>query len=148
MREKTRKSAGFFPCLLYKRSSWFHLHLLFITQMKNHILLQALRLGVTLLLALICQLAFAQNEKRELVSALSKKEILKMDKESSPVFQFDSVQVELFFNGERFAILPAYLKQQVDDKYIVSTELTADTLSGHKTLLRIQLHMRFRNERK
>src|SRR5882724_7137084 len=116
--------------------------------MKNLTSLGRIKTGDALLSLLFCQQAFGQNEKRELASALSKKEVLKMDKESSPVFQFDSVHVELFFNGERFAILPAYLKQQVNDKYIIATELTADTLRGNKTLLRIQLQMKFREERK
>ncbi|GHM99489.1 hypothetical protein WSM22_09790 [Cytophagales bacterium WSM2-2] len=102
-----------------------------------------MKTGWTVVCLLLCIAAFGQNEKKQ--TALSKKEIAKIDQETKvqPVFEFDSIRVELYHGEERFAILPAYLKSQVNEKYILSTELSADTLRGNKTLLRILLYMKF-----
>lgn len=103
-------------------------------------------ISLVVFLNLLNHFAMGQDERINLgLDTLSIKETLKTQNDSRyPKFKIDSVQVELFYKGERFAIIPGFLRGKVNRKYIKSTEYKTEPFDNDKILLRIQENMIFK----
>lgn len=100
------------------------------------------------ILLLSNQFSFGQDDKFNLrFDTLSADEALKIQRDFfSLTLKFDSTIVELFYKGERFAIVHGSLIQHVNRKFIKSSEFKTETWNDNRTLLRIQLQMSCRPE--
>lgn len=92
------------------------------------------------------QFSFGQEDITKLsFDSLSLEEILKLQNDAlAPSFKFDSVQIELYFKGERFAIVPGNLRNEINSKYIISSKYETQILADKRTLLRILFELHFK----
>jgi hypothetical protein len=94
--------------------------------------------------SLLNHFAIGQDKKINLgLDTLSIKEILRIHSDYAKI-KIDSVQVELFYKGERFAVIPSFLRGDVSRKYVRSTECKIEHFCNNKILLRIQENMIFK----
>jgi hypothetical protein len=103
-------------------------------------------ISLTTFFILLSHFAMEQNEKINLgFDTLSIEQILEIQNDSDyPAFKIDSVQVELFYKGERFAIIPQFLLNEVNPEYIKSTEYKSENFGDNKIMLRIISNMIFK----
>jgi len=101
---------------------------------------------ITLIILLTHQLLLAQDDKYNLrFDTLSADEALKIQRDFfSYQVTFDSTQIELFYKGEIVAIVPGFLRNKINQKFIKSSEWKVEPLNGNRSLLKVQLHMNFK----
>lgn len=101
---------------------------------------------IILISLLTHQLSVAQDDKYNLrLDTLSADEALKIQQDFfSYHVKYDSTQIELFYKGERVAIIPGFLRNRINQKFIKSSEIRVEPLDGNRTLLKVQLHMNFK----